>query len=124
MASLARYVTLETMQSLLFNYYETSFLLTKGKYMLDTYVSHYPTNEGINIVILEVERKQKDGRHIDWYIGTFKGQDMSEIKGEKGQEKYIGDIKSILNRNNRVAAKDLEKRLQNIKKEILIQCHI
>ncbi|MBI2671103.1 hypothetical protein HYX18_03965 [Candidatus Woesearchaeota archaeon] len=115
---LIKYVSPEILQAAGFNEGEVSLSIsTKGNYTsCSVYLSHitYPLDQkSVNIIIIEAIREQKDRIHRDWFFGTFDGPELGELSGCAADE-YLRKVKSVLKRPNRVAAKNLELRIQEL----------
>jgi hypothetical protein len=101
-----------------FNYWETSHSLntTRGDLAL-VYISQL---EGVNMVVIRNIRKQQDGRHVDWYFGTFKGKHSGQCQTEEELNEYFRNVHRIMTRKNRVPGSELEERIRQMSNRLIL----
>ncbi len=112
--SLLEYMGLEILNKFKI-YYDRLSIMAGNHHSVELYHGHISSSDesgGINVVIIEAIREQKDGKHTDLYFRTFQGPRYSEdsLKLQK-------EINITIARKNRIAAKYLKKKLQELIKK-------
>ena len=86
-------------------------------YSVYAYFEHInlQNQEETNIAVLEAFRRQKDGKHVDYYCGTFQGPHSAELTIQQFPELFQSLV-DILALKNKVTKKDLEAKLDELTK--------
>ena len=104
----AKYVSEETVIEAGFNYWETSYCFEEGNKFCRVYHTYLGGN---NIVIIEAQRKSRDGRtRRDWHFCTFEGKDFLEQNQENAQRNF----RTTLQRKHRITCRGLEAAIQRV----------
>jgi hypothetical protein len=108
--SFAKWVSLEAIALTTFNYWEPSYMLSKGGRAYTAYHTQVPDTL-TNVVVIEGFRRLKDGRRCDLYFRAFEGKHTGQCETAKDGEPFMHELEATIARKYRVRGRDLEQEI-------------
>ncbi len=68
----------------------------------------------VNIVVINEVRTGLDGEHSTWYLRTFPGEPIQDIKTEEEEEAYFRKVSETRSRKFRIPGAELSERIKEI----------
>ena len=118
MAPLIKYVNVNLLNSLNFNYGEPSMLFSIGKGNCTLYLSNFASVWTSKKLYIAIINKRWKNRKEEWYFGTMETPESEQDPLSGVSDESARKIMAIAIRKNRIAGRDIEKKLEELRDEL------